>query len=292
CPGSFVSDQRSHNPTPNGPQNADGVTQIHAQARLLATREATTPPPMDMQELHTRFKQHASKEECYGLLSQLKFGYGECFQAIDGVSYGEGEALAKLVLPKRLEAGFDYYFLHPSLMDGATQSVISVVRNERTQGEELMPYVPFVASEIDIYSTLSPVCYAHLRLIRGPRDMDSMKKVDLTLLDEAGRVLVDMRGYTFKAFSFEEIAAAMSQQAVSQQTGSQQAHSQRSVTQSREPQSAVALHPQAISPASDAPIDRTKPEGTGTLEAQPSALQQALPATDTQQNVFFFSEWE
>ncbi len=188
----------------------NGNLTLHAQCKLsgIAT-PGKEVPRLDLSSFKARFSQYTSKEKCYTMLSKLKFGYGHCLQAIDGVEHDDREGLTHLKLPEILRADFDRYHLHPSLMDGAVQSIISVVQNESPAAVGYVPYVPFVATEIDIYHPLTMDCFAYLRLRKGERERDSIKKVDVTMVDETGRVLVDIREFVLKAFTFEEIEAAV-----------------------------------------------------------------------------------
>jgi acyl transferase domain-containing protein len=181
---------------------------IHAQCKMYRDNGAAAQPaPLDLDAIRTRFTKQTSKAQCYDMLGQLQFRYGECLQAIAGVYHDETEGLTKLILPDRLRGEFDYYELHPSLMDGAVQSIISVVQNEAEGPEGYTPYVPFVVAEIEIFDRLTPICYAYIRLRRGTRDVSSIKKVDVTLTDETGRILADIRDFALKSFSVDEIAA-------------------------------------------------------------------------------------
>ncbi|GHD52872.1 polyketide synthase [Thalassobaculum fulvum] len=63
--------------------------------------------------------------------------YGPAFRAVAGLHQGDGEALARLVLPDGLDpAGFR---LHPSLLDGAFQSLGAAARGVDVTGEGHLP---------------------------------------------------------------------------------------------------------------------------------------------------------
>jgi hypothetical protein len=139
----------------------------------------------------------------------LQFQYGDCLQAIVDVHHNESEGLTRLELPEKLSQDFQNYKLHPSLMDGAIQSTIAVIQNENIQTVGYVPYVPFVAKTIEIYRPLEPICFAYIRIVRGTRDIDSIKKVNVTLVDEQGDVLVHINDLAFKAISIDEIKVSV-----------------------------------------------------------------------------------
>lgn len=183
---------------------------LHARTRMVSILDTAIPPArLDLAAIRRRFTRHTSRERCYEMLSHLQFRYGDCLSAIQGVDHDDTEGLTRLVLPERLHADFGAYQLHPSLMDGAVQSIISVVQDEASGTGSYQPYVPFVVGEVDIFHPLTPVCFAYIRLKRGTRDAPDIKKVDVTLVDETGRVLVEMRDFALKAFSLEELSAVV-----------------------------------------------------------------------------------
>jgi len=178
---------------------------VHAQGKLSYEYLANSSQPqtIDLEVIRRRCPRFTSKQKCYEMLHSLKFNYGTCLQAIAGVEHNEVEGLTKLVLPESLHDEFSQYHLHPSLMDGAVQSIIAVMQNEG--GYVQTPYLPFVVGKVEIFQPLTKVCFAYTAIRKGERDINTIKKVDVTLVNEQGEVLMTMSDFALKAFNLDEI---------------------------------------------------------------------------------------
>ncbi|MEJ2416099.1 MAG: polyketide synthase dehydratase domain-containing protein [Exilibacterium sp.] len=182
-----------------------GMVKVHAQGKFTQNAVISLPNNLNMQKLRTSFDRRTSNSECYAMLEKLQFGYGDCLRAIKDVEHNDTEALTHLVLPSQLRNEFTNYFLHPSLMDGAVQSAIALFGNANESITGLVPYVPFFVKSINIFNPLTSSCYAYIRIIRTEKDVDRIKKVNITIVDDQGRVLVDINEFVYKALSIEEI---------------------------------------------------------------------------------------
>ncbi|MBL4659473.1 MAG: SDR family NAD(P)-dependent oxidoreductase, partial [Alcanivoracaceae bacterium] len=187
-----------------------GKKNIHSQGKALCTPEATIPVlRKDLNAIKDRCSGFMTKKECYDLLSTRKLTYGDKLQAITGFHYGQKEGLTSLELPSGLAEAFNDYDAHPSILDGAVQSIISLLEYANTLTQPGVPYVPFVLSELNILKPLTHKGFAHLTLDEGKRERDDIKKINIDILDESGQVLVQMKDFSFKAIS-EEIASSAS----------------------------------------------------------------------------------
>ena len=186
---------------------ASGKKNIHSQGKALCTAQASIPVlRKDLNAIKNRCNGFMTKKECYDLLGTRKLTYGDKLQAITGFHYGQKEGLTSLELPAGLADSFNDYDAHPSILDGAVQSIISLLEYANTLTQAGVPYVPFVMSELNILKPLTHKGYAHLTLDEGKKQRDDIKKINIDILDESGQVLVQMKDFSFKAIS-EEIAS-------------------------------------------------------------------------------------
>lgn len=86
------------------------------------------------------------QDECYEYFRENGFLYGRAFQPIQRLWVGKTEAVAHLLLPKEAAYALEHYTLHPSLIDGALQSLFGITDGR----EEASVYVPFSIGEITI----------------------------------------------------------------------------------------------------------------------------------------------
>ena len=100
---------------------------LHAQGKIIYGLHPTAEPEIiDIDALKKRCTKQQTREEIYAAFANTGLHYGPSFQVIDRLFSNETEALAELVLPTPLQDG--QFLLHPSLMDGALQSVLGLMK--------------------------------------------------------------------------------------------------------------------------------------------------------------------
>ncbi|MGI6668749.1 MAG: SDR family NAD(P)-dependent oxidoreductase [Acetivibrionales bacterium] len=160
-----------------------------------AEREA-----LGIESIKSRCSSFRTGKECYELFEAAGIYYGSAFRCLKELYAGEGECLSRLELPPELVTGFDRYLLHPSLLDGALQTVIGLTagKHER-QG---VPYVPFSMGELDIAGSMGTVCYAYVKFKNGEPGSSAMK-YDIYIADEEGYVNASIKDFTARALKQE-----------------------------------------------------------------------------------------
>ncbi|MES2350365.1 MAG: SDR family NAD(P)-dependent oxidoreductase [Pseudomonadota bacterium] len=124
-------------------------------------------------------------EHFYAQMRRHGLNYGPGFQVIQEVHVGASFALARMAVPEQLRAGFGDYTLHPSLVDGALQSVAVLLAGADD------PCLPFALDEIDIVRPLTYVCYALAEFAEpSGRGKQEIQKLNIRLFNERGELLV------------------------------------------------------------------------------------------------------
>jgi FkbH-like protein len=174
---------------------ADGARTDHARWSMEFT-DAGTPVPegerLDVDRIKSECTAMVSRDECYRSLAAMGFQYRHSFQVIQEVRYDENRALALLELPADLETRQELV-LHPSLMDGALQSVVAWM-----SGSNKMPLglsVPFTMGEVEIVNPLGRSCY----VVSESADAGVMK-FDVTILNMDGTVAVRIKEHYLRSF--------------------------------------------------------------------------------------------
>ena len=95
-----------------------------------------------------------------------------------------------------LKADFDQYILHPTLIDGALQTVLGVAGEGGTD----TPYLPFALGGIELLAPLSEVCYALAEPTASstPRSSD-IRQFTIRLLSESGELLAKLNNFYVRA---------------------------------------------------------------------------------------------
>jgi len=138
---------------------------------------------------------------CYRLFKTMGFDYGPAHQGIDRLYIGHEQVLARLQLPDSVRDSLGQYVLHPGLLDAALQSSLGLVDEFRValaSGEVVQgaPPLPFALAELRLYAGCSSVMWAWARYAEDSGPGDAVRKLDIDLCDDNGRVCVQMKGFS------------------------------------------------------------------------------------------------
>ncbi|WP_344609197.1 SDR family NAD(P)-dependent oxidoreductase, partial [Streptomyces glaucus] len=172
--------------------------EVHAQGRI-ATPAAPSAGRIRPEELRARCDRHTlTREQCYAALGAVGIRHGERLRALDSLAVGDGEVLARLVLPEA--AGDTSYALHPAMLDAAIQAVVGLYgdRTGALADHAGAPALPFALDSLDILGPTTDRMWAHLRHSDGyaPSARRGVQKADIDVYDDEGRLRVSLRGYS------------------------------------------------------------------------------------------------
>lgn len=129
------------------------------------------------------------KDILYQNFRALGYEYGSDFQVIRTLHVADNTAVAELVLPDDLYEDFHQYILHPSLLDGAMQTVIGMMQQKLKDAS----FVPFSLQELTIHRPLLPHCFAVVNrdnsLVNLP---NQVKKFSIDIVSIKGEPLVSI----------------------------------------------------------------------------------------------------
>jgi acyl transferase domain-containing protein len=169
---------------------------IHAQGRVIrGDVRPRSAQLLDFSAIRARCQQQLAIDDCYQDAKARGLFYGPSYQVLRQLHGGAGEAWAELALAPHLNGRRDF-ILHPSLLDGALQTLMGVQR--MTTGTHVL-YLPFTVSEIEIIERLPERCFSY---VKSQGEVEhGVGRFDLWILDEKGRVLVALKDYRVKALS-------------------------------------------------------------------------------------------
>ncbi|MCP4133214.1 MAG: SDR family NAD(P)-dependent oxidoreductase, partial [bacterium] len=177
---------------------------VHAQGEISVekNRESQQSPEfIDINAVKERCIESKSSDECYRLFRTAGLQYGPALQSIKELFCNNTEALSYLELPLMLKGDFKDFILHPSLMDGALQTVLGVM-----DGSGNLPgasFVPFALGDIEILDSLPETCYAYVTEVSGEQPethaSHTIKKFMIRIIDSTGRVLIKMKDFSVRA---------------------------------------------------------------------------------------------
>ncbi|MEU1463181.1 SDR family NAD(P)-dependent oxidoreductase [Streptomyces sp. NPDC005727] len=156
-------------------------------------------------------------ERLYGLYDRMGMAYGPSQRSVTGLRTGtdaEGrpQVLADLRLPDAAEPLGTGALMHPSILDGALQATIGLWLDQAADGRSAGLALPFALDRAEPVAATAATAYAWIRHRPGPDTGDGTARLDITVLDEDGRVCVELTGLSTRLLpetaSRQETAAA------------------------------------------------------------------------------------
>ena len=173
---------------------------IHSEGRLYFQNgkdyAAVSEKSIPIKALKEKCLKPQGGDHFYTLFRKAGFKYGPSFQTIQEFYINGSYALAKLKIADHLRADFDQFILHPSLLDGALQTVVGLLG----AADPEMPYLPFAIDEVAIMRPLPQICYAYAEYADpGDQAQKDVKKFNIQLLNEDGVVLIQLKNFYARA---------------------------------------------------------------------------------------------
>lgn len=151
---------------------------------LVCEGEVDNETAIDISAIRRRCENKLSGKDCYARFKEIGFEYGPGFRSISELEFNDTEVLAKLELPEKQAADLESFSLHPTLLDGALQSLIGLAGLDDETSELFMPAA---MKEISFNGHFCQKCFAYL--VR----LDS-ETFDIQLVDETGKLIVSLHG--------------------------------------------------------------------------------------------------
>ncbi|HVR98965.1 MAG TPA: SDR family NAD(P)-dependent oxidoreductase, partial [Thermoanaerobaculia bacterium] len=162
----------------------------HARGRI-DTREAAEPVRRDVAGLLGTPKdtREVTVEDVIGARRAGFLVTGPRWQSLKSLRVGDGESLAVLELDEDFAADLGRYELHPALLDVAAGAVQFLAEGN---------FLPLTYESLRLHAPLTRRGYSHFRL-RGSGG--ETITCDITLLDEDGRELAEIEGFSMRRVS-------------------------------------------------------------------------------------------
>lgn len=185
---------------------------IHFQCAATPCEDA--PPRIDMDAVRAGCDDELPVAECYELLEAGGLRYGESFRSMRGVWVGKDAeqaptVLVRLDLPDAARPEANRFGLHPSILDGALQASLGLMRvpgDVSAAPARMTPYVPYALDMLEVFAACHGAAYAVIR--NGIGSSAALRKLEVTLCDDAGNVLVRMRGFAARRMEGGDRAVA------------------------------------------------------------------------------------
>ncbi|HEX7772375.1 MAG TPA: MupA/Atu3671 family FMN-dependent luciferase-like monooxygenase, partial [Pyrinomonadaceae bacterium] len=183
----------------------DDTWQEHAVGKLTQTAPGTTQKH-DLKELFERCGTEVNLQS-----DNVTSGFGPRWQNLKSLYLGTDELLALIELPEEFSTDLENYKLHPAIIDVVT----GAAKHYLSDGAS---YLPLSYQKVTVHAPLSQRLYAHARARAENQQRKEVLTFDAVLMDEQGRELVSIEGFSAKKLS--DSAATM--KALIDQNGNQE----------------------------------------------------------------------
>ncbi|MBI4613167.1 MAG: acyltransferase domain-containing protein, partial [Planctomycetes bacterium] len=188
-----------------------GSWTVHATATFhLAEPETGPAESQDLDSLRSRLPERIAGAEHYRAVAERGLAYGPAFQGVEEIARRDGEALARIRLPKESSKGAARYRLHPALLDACLQAIAGALPRGGTDDGT---FVPAGARAIQFrrrpeMETESARIHAHVVVGALPAPDAGAFDADVTLLDDSGAVLARIEGLAVRRLGRESGAGS------------------------------------------------------------------------------------
>ena len=171
-------------------EGEQGERRVHNQGELeWGTYSAQVNERLDIKAIRSRCDRRFEGPDCYEAFARQGLHYGPTFQTIKNLFCNEHEVLSELELPVSAREDADALVLHPSVVDGALQSLMGFVDGcLDPQCVDRRPLVPFALKELLIYDPLPKATYSYVTRSKRAVSGDETLLCDIAITDRNGQV--------------------------------------------------------------------------------------------------------
>ena len=185
---------------------------LHSEVELK-TCDHISNQNIDLAQLKSRLQPYiASIADFYETLSNQGLNYGASFQGIKQIWQGENQALGYIELPESLINQAKDYQLHPALLDACLQLIGTVTKSPSGI------YLPVGVESLKLIKSIKPfLSQVWTQVILKPTDNNQVLLADLTLADELGEVIAEIKNLSLQYVSLQSLRKLINSDAIADQ---------------------------------------------------------------------------
>ncbi len=168
--------------------------QLHAKGRMLESNFGEEGGNVNFNELRSGFSNSIEPTDMYATLTNMGLYYGPYFQGLKQIYTRKDEVLCQIKGKEELDGNPDQYLLHPTILDSAFQSMVSLVEEEGNT----TPYVPVNIDKFILYAAVGNSTWCHGTITE--RGKDSITG-NILFFNEDGKVLAKLTGLKCRALT-------------------------------------------------------------------------------------------
>ena len=146
----------------------------------------TSEPPRRMQERCPTVVEGAAH---YARMEARGIQYGPAFRGVERIWVGADEALGRVRLPEQAGDTAPYQ-VHPALLDACLQVATALMGNDAPEET----FVPVAIDRVRVHRRLPAEVWVQASLSDSPPGADGTPAMDVAVVDDEGRALLDLAG--------------------------------------------------------------------------------------------------
>lgn len=181
------------------PGNSDAEPVIHARGKAFLN-SGTEKSMVDINNILSECnKTNYLGSQCYETFKAMGIEYSPEYQGIEELYVGRDQVLAKLNLPYSVSDTLEQFILHPSILDSALQAAIGfILGKNKIPGIDMKPSLPVALDELRVMNECTNDMWAYIRFSPDNLSEEKIRKFDIDVCDEAGKICVSLKGITYQ----------------------------------------------------------------------------------------------
>jgi len=183
---------------------------LHATGKVCLQQNVGVITPDAEQEtlaeIQTRCAEKIDGPDYYRRLRESGVHYGPFFQSIAQLWRNNGDVLGEVQVPDGPEADFTGFQIHPAILDAGLQVLGAAVAAEATENGRQGIYLPTRIDQFRVHGRPGRHLWSHTRVQRREADATTG---EVQLLDEAGRMSIEIQGLRFEFLGNDTPRAAV-----------------------------------------------------------------------------------
>ena len=189
---------------PGGVVHSGKSWMLHATGKVCLQHDNSiiTPVagPETLAQMRTRCAENISGQDYYRKLRESGIHYGPFLQSIAQLWRNNGDVLGEVQVPDGPEAEFNGFQIHPAILDAGLQVLGAAVAAEATEKGRQGIYMPTRIGQFRVHGRPGRHLWSHTRVQHREADATTG---EVQLLDDAGRVAVEIQGLRFEYLNEE-----------------------------------------------------------------------------------------
>ncbi|MUL33891.1 SDR family NAD(P)-dependent oxidoreductase [Priestia megaterium] len=177
---------------------------VHATGSLVYEElgvEEELEEQLDLEAIRQRCTTSWTRKQVYNQIHAEGLIVGETFMPMQEIVMNEQEALALLELPETILDTYDDYLLHPTMLTGVFQTALI---NNRFHGNDSRNFIPIAIESLSMKDVVPSRCYVHCKVNSKTKNNLDIKKFNLVICTEDGRVVARLEDFSIKATNYEK----------------------------------------------------------------------------------------